>query len=142
MSEFTDIKVEEQKIEESTNMVPFTLLPQNDPNVKFIIGELNAIANGSFDTENLINIAVQGILVLGRLPQVSGPQKKTILMSGLHYIIQSLPNVTPANKLALELLLQSGVGPAVDACVAFNNGVMKIATASCGWCCAAPQPTR
>lgn len=83
-----------------------------DQQVAFIVRELRQVLNGKVNRLNIMLAVTQAVLIARRLPE-PGPVKKDLVSKALYWLVD-YSTMSDGDKLASRLLLDLGMGQAVD----------------------------
>lgn len=95
-----------------------------DPQVAYVVRELRSILNGDINKLKIMIAVHQGVLIMRRV-KVSGAQKKIILSRALYSLVDQ-SNMSDDDKLASHMLLDLGMGDAIDSLVFMASGAVKM----------------
>jgi hypothetical protein len=92
---------------------------------KLVVDELRAVLNGVISTSTIMSATLHGMLFLKKFTNLSGSQKKAILINSLKVLVdQSCMSAEDANTA--NLILSLAVPEAIDSIVSAANGEIKL----------------
>ena len=92
---------------------------------QFLVDELRSILNGNVTKNDIMNATLHGMLALRRFSDISGAEKKKILIEALGILIAQ-SELSAEDKVLADALMQFAVPEAIDMIASAANGVIKL----------------